>query len=179
MRAGPSNYRRRSRSPVRPEGDVGARLNEAFEQYSRLIAEGRAGRRFQSPRKSLILTIIEYYLHLLELAITASGGARILRRKWQLVDICIAAKFANKLPLRSEPIIPGTDSDLRARTPKVFILHHQRTRNWSRELGIQLIRGRYLLGAGHRSQITRYREILGLQLQRHQQHRNQLHLLQQ
>ncbi|CAL1159158.1 unnamed protein product, partial [Cladocopium goreaui] len=62
------------RSPVRPEGDVGARLNEAFEQYSRLIAEGRAG---------------------------------------------------------------------------------------------------------HRSQIIRYREILGLQLQRHQQHRNLLHLLQQ
>ena len=96
-----------------PEGDVGARLNEAFEQYSRLIAEGWAGRRFQSRRRSLILTIIEYYLRLLELAITASGGARnYLRRKWQVLDIYNAVKFANRLPLRSEPIIPGTDSNL-------------------------------------------------------------------
>ena len=106
MRAGPSDCRRCSRPPVRPEGDVGARLNE-------LIAEWRAGRWFQSRRKSLILTIIEYYLHLLELAITASWGARnYLRRKWQALDIYNAGKFANRLPLRSEPIIPGTESDL-------------------------------------------------------------------
>ena len=113
MRAGPSDYRRRPRSPVRPEGDVGARLNEASDQYLRLIAEGRAGRRFQSRRKSLILTIIEYYLHLLELAITASGGARnYLRSKWQVEDIYSTVQFAHRLPLRSEPIIPGTNSDL-------------------------------------------------------------------
>ena len=48
MRAGPSDFRRRSRSVVRPGGDVGERLNEAQAKYERILAEGRAGTRYQS-----------------------------------------------------------------------------------------------------------------------------------
>ena len=48
MRAGPSDFRRRSRSVVRPGGDVGERLNEAQAKYGRILAEGRAGTKYQS-----------------------------------------------------------------------------------------------------------------------------------
>ena len=68
---------------------------------------------FRRRRKSLILTILEYYIHLVELAITASQGARkYLERKGQVIDIYNAVKFGGQLPHRSEPIIPHTDSDL-------------------------------------------------------------------
>ena len=35
-----------------------------------------------------------------------------MRRKWQVLDIYNAVQSAKRLPLRSEPIIPGTESDL-------------------------------------------------------------------
>ena len=175
MKAGPSDYRRRSRSPVRPEGDVGARLNE-------LIAEGQAGRWFQSRRKSWSpsfwpsSSIIFIFLSL------QSQLREVREITWDVSGRCwISTTLLN---LRTDFLLGVNQSFLapkvilRARTLKAFILHHQRTRNWSREQGIQLIRGRYLLGAGHRSQIVRLRKILSLQLQHHQQHRNRLHLLQ-
>ena len=50
-------------------GTVGERLNEAQSKYERILAEGRAGTRYQSRRKILILAILEYHLHLMSAAV--------------------------------------------------------------------------------------------------------------
>ena len=59
-----------------------------------------------------MLAILGYHLHFIERAVAASRGvASYLRRKVQIEDIYNGV-FANLLPLRSEPIIPGIDSDI-------------------------------------------------------------------
>ena len=107
--------RARSRSPAVAAGtplqDVGRRLNEASDRY-KVKAEKRAGKDFQRRRKSLVLTILEYYIHLVQIGVAASNGDRkYIRRLNQAQETFRLAKEENKLPLRSEPILPRVEDD--------------------------------------------------------------------
>ena len=106
--------RARSRSPAVAAGtplqDVGRRLNEALDRYKKVKAEKRAGKDFQRRRKSLVLTILEYYIHLVQIVVAASNGDRkYIRRLNQAQETFRLAKEENKLPLRSEPILPRVE----------------------------------------------------------------------
>ena len=108
--------RARSRSPAvavgTPLQDVGRRLNEALDRYKKVKAEKRAGKDFQRRRKSLVLTILEYYIHLVQIGVAASNGDRkYIRRLNQAQETFRLAKEENKLPLRSEPILPRVEDD--------------------------------------------------------------------
>ena len=108
--------RARSRSPAVAAGtplqDVGRRLNEALDRYKKVKAEKRAGKDFQRRRKSLVLTILEYYIHLVQIGVAASNGDRkYIRRLNQAQETFRLAKEENKLPLRSEPILPRVEDD--------------------------------------------------------------------
>ena len=86
---------------------LGERLNRETEQYLRLCAERRGGKVFQRRRKSLILTIVEHYLQLLEFAVIASdNSAAYVRRRDQAWGVHAAVKN-NQLPRRGDPIIPS------------------------------------------------------------------------
>ena len=127
--------RARSRSPAVAAGtplqDVGRRLNEALDRYKKVKAEKRAGKDFQRRRKSLVLTILEYYIHLVQIGVAASNGDRkYIKRLNQAQETFRLAKEENKLPLRSEPILPAS------------ISHCRRTnKSWSRTLRDLLIHG--------------------------------------
>ena len=95
-----------------PLQDVGRRLNEALDRYKKVKAEKRAGKDFQRRRKSLVLTILEYYIHLVQIGVAASNGDRkYIRRLNQAQETFRLAKEENKLPLRSEPILPRVEDD--------------------------------------------------------------------
>ena len=75
MSSGPSDYRRRSRSPVVPVGDIARLLNEQPERFSEHLRRNRWGKQQQRTSKSLLLTLLEYYLFITQFAVDASGHA--------------------------------------------------------------------------------------------------------
>ena len=115
MRATPSDRRIRTRSPVRPPSeDLAENLNRTVEKYLKVVAEKRRGDIHRRRKKGLILTILEYYLSLLELAAQLSQRATVyLKRQSEATDIYHRVKFAGWLPSPGDPLLgPSEDQDL-------------------------------------------------------------------
>lgn len=97
-----------------PFGDLARLLNEQSERYSKHLRKDRRGEKHRRTRKSLILTLLEYYLQLIQFAVDASGhAASYLRRQTQISDTWNAVKQNRWLPGPSDPLVQhSTDPDL-------------------------------------------------------------------
>ena len=108
-------HRDSSRTPRSgTDRDLAASLNEASESYIRVCNENRGGRSHRRRRKSLVLTILEYYLHLITCAVASSGNLdSYITRFHQATSVHRRVKEQNWLPLRGQPIVEASvDSDL-------------------------------------------------------------------
>ena len=107
MSSGPSDYRRRSRSPVVPVGDIAHLLNEQLERFSEHLRRNRRGKQHKRTSKSLLLTLLEF-------AVDASGrAASHVRRQTQISDTWTAVKHNRWFPRQGEPVLlRAEDSDL-------------------------------------------------------------------
>lgn len=104
-----------SRTPrAGSDQDLAAALNEASERYIRVCEEKRGGKQHNRRRKSLVLTILEYYIHLITRAAASSGNLdSYITRLHQATAVHQRVKFTDWLPLRGDPILESSiDSDL-------------------------------------------------------------------
>ena len=114
MSSGPSDYRRRSRSPVGPVGDIARLLNEQSERFSEHLRRNRRGKRHKRTSKRLLLTLLEYYLYIIQFAADASGhAASYVRRRTQISDTWNAVKYNRWFPREGDPLLlRAENSDL-------------------------------------------------------------------
>ena len=135
--------RARSRSPAvdvgTPLQDVGRRLNEALDRYKKVKAEKRAGKDFQRRRKSLVLTILEYYIHLVQIGVAASNGDRKYIRRLNQAQEELSDWRRRRTSCLCDPnqfsLEWRTTTILKAIVLRASISHCRRTnKSWSRTL---------------------------------------------
>ena len=97
-----------------PVGDIARLLNEQLERFSEHLRRNRRGKQHKRTSKSLRLTLLEYYLYIIQFAADASGrAASHVRRQTQISDTWTAVKHNRWFPRQGEPVLlRAEDSDL-------------------------------------------------------------------
>ena len=129
MSSGPSDYRRRSRSPVVPVGDIARLLNEQSERLSEHLRRKRRGKQHKRTSKSLLLTLLEYYLYIIQFAGDASGhAASYVRRQTQISNTWTAVKYNRWFPRQGDPLLLRADGISRRKKRKRNLSGDHRSR---------------------------------------------------
>lgn len=102
MRSGPSDYRRRSRSP---QAATREGVRRAIRAYWSVRDQHRGGRIWKRRFKSVCLTFLEWFIYLVQSVINFGGNSPAIQNRLRVAQERHAAIIAGYLPRRDEPLI--------------------------------------------------------------------------
>ena len=120
MRSGPSDYRRRSRSPQ-------AATREGVRRAIRAYWSVRGGRIWKRRFKSVCLTFLEWFIYLVQSVINFGGNSPAIQNRLRVAQERHAAIIAGYLPRRDEPLIQEASeadlSDLDSEVGEAYVIY--------------------------------------------------------
>ena len=119
MRSGPSDYRRRSRSPQAATREIRA--------YWSVRDQHRGGRIWKRRFKSVCLTFLEWFIYLVQSVINFGGNSPAIQNRLRVAQERHAAIIAGYLPRRDETLIQEASeadlSDLDSEVGEAYVIY--------------------------------------------------------